>query len=109
MWVYLDALHGSRGIALLIHGASRGADRLADAWAKSRGVPVQSCPADWDAHGKSAGPMRDTVMLVDYCPTLVLAFPGGRGTANLVKKAREYGVPVIDAEEWRAAILAQPD
>lgn len=30
MAIYLDAIHGSRGIALLIHGASRGADRLAD-------------------------------------------------------------------------------
>lgn len=109
MAIYLDALHGSRGIALLIHGASRGADELADAWARSRCVPVQSCPADWDAHGRSAGPIRDTVMLVDHCPTLVLAFPGGRGTANIVKKAREYGIPVIEEATWRAAMLAQTD
>jgi hypothetical protein len=109
MAIYLDALHGSREIALLIHGASRGADELADAWAKSRGVPVQSCPADWDAHGRSAGPIRDTIMLVDHCPTLMLAFPGGRGTANMVKKAREYGVPVIEEATWRAAMLAQTD
>jgi hypothetical protein len=109
MALYLDAIHGSRGIALVVHGASRGADRLAEAWAKARGVPVQSCPADWEMHGRSAGPIRDTVMLVDHCPTLVLAFPGGRGTANMVKKAREYGVQVIEEATWRAAMRAQTD
>jgi hypothetical protein len=109
MAIYLEALHGSRGIALLIHGASRGAEKLADAWAKARGVPVQSCPADWKAHGRSAGPIRDTVMFADHRPTLVLAFPGGRGTANVVKKAGDYGVPVMQEAAWRAAMLAQTD
>lgn len=68
---------------------------------------MESCSADCDAHGKPAGPIRDMVMLVDHGPTLVLAFPGGRGTANLVKKGREDRVRVIDAQEWRAPILAQ--
>jgi hypothetical protein len=95
MAAYLEAIQSSRGIALLIHGGNRGADALADAWARAHGVPVQSCPADWKAHGKGAGPMRDTVMLVDHDPTLVLTFPGDRGTANLIKKARDYGLEII--------------
>ena len=44
MAAYLEAIHGSRGIALLIHGGSRGADALADAWARAHGVPVQALP-----------------------------------------------------------------
>lgn len=92
---FLEAIHSSRGVSLLIHGGSRGADALADAWARAHGVPVQSCPADWKAHGRSAGPIRNAAMFADHQPTLVVAFPGDRGTADIVKKARAAGVRVI--------------
>ena len=43
----LDSLHREMPIAELIHGAARGADSLAAAWAHSRGVPDRPFPADW--------------------------------------------------------------
>ena len=79
----LDRLHAARGFTLVIHGAAKGADSLADEWAKERGIEVQARPADWKKHGRAAGPIRNQEMLKEN-PQLVVAFPGGKGTANMV-------------------------
>jgi hypothetical protein len=57
--------------------------------------------ADWDSHGKAAGPMRNRTMLAGVnSPVsnadLLIAFKGGRGTADCVRQARELGIPVIE-------------
>lgn len=52
----LDRIHTESTICTLIHGAATGADSLADAWAKSRGVEVIACPADWSRHGEHDRP-----------------------------------------------------
>lgn len=49
----------------------------------------------WKDHGKAAGPIRNQLMLDDFKPDLVVAFPGGKGTADMVKKAQDAGVTVI--------------
>jgi hypothetical protein len=90
----LDTLHAERPVTELIHGAARGADRLAAAWAETRRIPALAFPADWERHGKSAGFLRNADMLRQGRPGVVLAFPGGRGTAHMVKLARKAGVPV---------------
>lgn len=80
----------------IIHGKAEGADDLADQWAVVNWVPIEEHPADWDKHGKAAGPIRNQEMLatgIDY----VIAFPGGRGTAHMKKIAEKAGVPVIEA------------
>lgn len=53
--------------------------------------------ADWSKYGKAAGPMRNQKMLDEYKPDLVVALPGGRGTADMVSRARVAGVEVIEA------------
>jgi hypothetical protein len=63
-------------------------------WAKDRGVEVLEFSADWKTHGKSAGPMRNRQMLNDGQPTAVVAFPGGRGTADMIRAAKAVGLPV---------------
>ena len=90
----LDAYHEARPVTLLIHGAARGADRLADDWALTRGVRIKYYGADRETHGKAAGHIRNREMLVDGKPDCVIAFPGGTGTANMVSQARSAGVPV---------------
>ena len=91
----LDKLHAETTICTLIHGAATGADTLADSWAKSRGVEVIACPADWSRHGRAAGPIRNKAMLTDHAPELLVAFPGGRGTANMIGQARAAGLKII--------------
>lgn len=96
----LDRIAADRGpIEVLIHGAARGADTLAHLWAEMRGIPVASFPADWDRHGRSAGAIRNGQMLTEGRPDLVVAFPGGNGTANMVRQSRERGVEVIKVDE----------
>jgi hypothetical protein len=94
VWATLDRLHAARGIAAIIQGAADGADRWAAEWGWERGIRVCSFPADWKAHGKAAGPIRNKQMLDEAKPDGVVAFPGGSGTANMVRQARAAGVPV---------------
>lgn len=90
----LDLLHEQRSIILIIHGAARGADSLADDWANARGIAVKWYRADWQAYGKLAGPIRNRQMLEDGKPDGVVAFPGGAGTANMIKLAKAAGLIV---------------
>jgi len=82
------------GIDVVIHGAARGADSLADRWARERGKPTLPFPADWHLNGRAAGPIRNQRMLDEGKPNIVIAFPGGRGTADMVRRARAAGIPV---------------
>lgn len=65
-------------------------------YAEERGIPVRAFPADWTTHGKAAGPIRNSQMLKDGQPDLVVAFlgPNSRGTANMISQAEKAGVPV---------------
>jgi len=81
---------------LVIHGAARGADECAWRWACRSFVPDKAFPADWKKHGRAAGPIRNQKMLDEGKPDLVVAFPGGRGTADMVARARSAGVLVIE-------------
>lgn len=72
---------------VIITGCAGGADRLARQWANSHGVPLKVFKADWTAHGRAAGPKRNQRMLDEGQPDFVLAFPGGRGTADMVRRA----------------------
>jgi hypothetical protein len=90
----LDEAHSEFKVTLVIHGAARGADRLAGEWARARSIPVQEFPANWTQHDKAAGYIRNEQMLREGRPQLVLALPGGRGTAHMVQIAKKAGVPV---------------
>lgn len=91
----LDALIPEEGPSklVLIHGGCTGADTVAQCWAEARGVHQNIHEADWQRHGRAAGPIRNQAM-VDSKPDLVLAFPGRRGTADMVRRAKLAGVPV---------------
>jgi hypothetical protein len=90
----LDAVHAKHTITLLIEGGAKGADRLARDWATLRGVPFVTEKALWDQYGNAAGVLRNAAMLVKQRPDAVVAFPGGRGTADMVARARAAGLPV---------------
>lgn len=93
----LDALTNDRGApALVIHGNAPGADTLGGEWAYARGIKQNLFSADWIRHGRAAGPIRNQRMIDDGKPDLVIAFPGGRGTADMVRRARAAGVEVVE-------------
>ena len=80
----------------IISGDACGADWLARAWAKYTGRKYEGYPADWKKHGKRAGPIRNQQMLDEGKPDIVVAFPGGTGTADMVRRAKKAGVEVIE-------------
>jgi len=88
----LEALYPKMGA--LMSGGAPGADTLAWDWSWTRGLHCERYLADWKAHGPAAGPIRNQRMLDEGKPDLVLAFPGGRGTADMIRRARAAGVEV---------------
>lgn len=78
----------------IIHGGARGADALAREWAFMYGCLEDEFTANWKRYGNAAGPIRNQQMLDEGKPDLVVAFPGGRGTADMVKRAQKAGVKV---------------
>jgi hypothetical protein len=86
---------GGKKITSIVHGAARGADTLAARWAEKRGIPARAFPANWELHGRAAGHVRNKDMLLTGKPRIVIAFPGGRGTANMMQQARQAGVNVV--------------
>lgn len=94
----MDLLERSLGCpALIIHGGAKGADAMAEEWANRREIAVMAYPANWKLLGRSAGPIRNQRMLDEGQPDLVIAFPGGRGTADMVRRAHLAGTQVIEA------------
>lgn len=88
---------------IIIHGAARGADTLGKFVAERLGLKVindgKGFPADWKRYGRSAGPIRNQLMIDKGNPDLVLAFheniAESRGTRDMVARASGAGVKVI--------------
>lgn len=103
VWRYLEdyapAELGAR-IGVLIHGGATGADEAAAHWAAraaADGVKAVEFKANWRKYGKRAGPLRNQRMLAEGKPDAVIAFAGGRGTADMVARAEACGIRVIRA------------
>ncbi len=96
LYTELDRIHAQTPIACIIEGGAKGADYLAARWSAKKGLDHHArYPADWALHGKAAGPMRNQKMLDEGKPDLVVAFPGGRGTADMVQRAKKAGIKTI--------------
>lgn len=80
----------------IVEGGAHGADELAHGWAIGHGAACESYSADWKTYGRAAGPIRNQAML-DAGVDLVVAFPGGRGTEDMVRRAHSAGVKVVRA------------
>lgn len=81
---------------LIITGMARGADIAGYDWAVANRAQIAEFPADWGRYGAAAGPIRNKQMLDEGVPDLVVAFPGGKGTENMKKQARNTGVEVME-------------
>lgn len=99
----LDALHKEDPIVSLAHGGAKGADALAAKWGHKNKVLVIPFVAEWLLYGGRAGPMRNRLMLEKSEPDVLVAFPGGRGTADCVRQARKMGIRVHHALDLEGA------
>jgi len=93
-WDSLEALHKVTPITEVVCGGAEGADEYGRQWAILNDIPVKMFPANWDQHGKSAGPIRNREM-AEYADAVVL-FPGGKGTQSMCENAVKHGLSIYD-------------
>lgn len=95
---WMDKALEHYGTVEVIEGEANGADFLSRVWAVYRGVPFHPFPAQWRVGGQynpHAGPERNQRMLDEGRPGLVMAFPGGRGTDDMVTRSLNAGIQVL--------------
>ena len=81
---------------VIVHGGARGADSIAGEVAKEvLGKEVIVHSANWSKYGRAAGPIRNKEMLDSHPIRLVIAFAGGNGTQDMVRRARQANIPVV--------------
>lgn len=92
----LSAAVKHHNVTHVIHGDARGADKLCGEWAAKHGLAEVRVSANWAFYDKAAGPIRNAWM-AELNPDLLLAFPGGTGTMNMVEQAHRFNIVVVDA------------
>lgn len=97
-WEYLETTlnHALKWwkLTTIITGGARGADSMAHTWAVNNKLQTLVLKADWNGMGRAAGMIRNKKML-EQGPDIVIAFPGGTGTENMITISRAAGVPVF--------------
>lgn len=82
-------------IAEVVSGCAEGVDRTAMYLAINAGLMVRRFPADWNAHGKAAGPIRNNQM-AEYADALIAIWDGSsRGTKHMIEAAKKRGLKVF--------------
>ena len=94
----LDMIHMVNNITEVIEGGANGADFIGASWAKTKGIPTKTIQADWAKHGRKSGPIRNIAMLKEN-PHIVIAFAGGKGTAHMIKIAKEKGTLIYEPKQ----------
>lgn len=82
---------------VIVSGGARGADALGERYAKERGYTLEIYKADWTRLGKAAGFARNTEMA--RIADALVAFPGGNGTAHMIRTARDRNLKVRVIED----------
>lgn len=80
---------------VIISGHASGADALGERYAQERGFQLETFPADWKAHGRAAGPIRNARMA--SAVNALIAFWDGksRGTKNMIETAKNHNLKVV--------------
>lgn len=108
MRVLVEAVRDSGfDISEVVSGGASGADSLAIYYANANGIPLRLFKADWKHLGRVAGPLRNREM-AQYAEA-VIALPGGRGTADMVRNARMFGLKVYEVSDPADSLLLEAE
>src|SRR5215203_4448097 len=91
----LDTLNWQRHIDAILQGGATGADELARNWAERRRVRIRTYISGKTSGGRSSWSKGNQRMVDEGRPDLVVAFPGVRRTADLVRRAKDACVTVL--------------
>jgi len=78
----------------VVSGGARGADNLAEIWAKEHDIEMVVLKPDWQKYGKGAGIMRNTDIVNGSTHIVAFVMPTSRGTWDTIRKAQKKGIPV---------------
>lgn len=79
----------------VVSGGAQGVDSCGESLAELSGLPVKVFRADWNKHGKAAGPIRNREM-AKYADALVAVWDGqSSGTKNMIDEMKALGKPVF--------------
>jgi hypothetical protein len=90
----LDGFHAVKPITVIIEGGASGADCYAAEWSDENQTALETYRANWRDFGRAGGPQRNQRMIDQGKPDYVVAFPGGRGTADMIRRAKKAGIEV---------------
>lgn len=92
-------------ITEVVSGVARGVDALGERYAADNGIPTRRFPANWNEHGRAAGPIRNGEM-AKYADALTALWDGqSRGTRDMLHKAYSHGLAIYlartdDGDDW---------
>lgn len=103
LFAVLDQIHRLRIVTKVVQGGASGADSLAARWAMQNQIEVETIPARWEMYGPKAGHLRNHAMAGRLCYYRAtgekvggVAFPGGKGTANMVQILKSKSITVME-------------
>lgn len=90
-------------ITEVVCGMAIGVDKLGEQWAIANNIPVKEMPANWNAHGKAAGPIRNRQM-AEYADAAVIIWDGvSDGSRNMVnemiRKKKPYYLALTESKD----------
>jgi hypothetical protein len=90
----IDCMAEGIDISEVVCGCAIGVDDIGRRWAEDHGITVVEFPANWDLHGRSAGPIRNRLM-ADYADSLIAVWDGeSKGTQNMIDTMKKLGKTV---------------
>ena len=104
VWKALDVFHRAFEIYEVIDGEctsnkKQNPDNHAHQWAAFNKIKSSRFPADWKKYGRAAGPIRNRLMLKEN-PYLVIGFPGGYGTKDMLDIAFAEGIKTVEISDF---------
>lgn len=97
-WPYDPCGKSAKSYLEIISGMATGADTLAVEFARHFNLKLHEFSADWKRYRNGAGHIRNQKMIDEGKPKLGIAFPGGTGTADMIKRLKFEGIPVREIQ-----------
>lgn len=80
----------------IVSGGAYGVDNAGERYAKQYRIKLRTFPADWDKHGRAAGPIRNKEM-ANYGDQLLLIWNGkSKGSRSMKEEMQKLGKPVFE-------------
>jgi hypothetical protein len=86
---------GEFKITEIVSGGANGIDNCGEKFAKKYKIPLKRFPADWNTHGKAAGPIRNRQM-AEYADALLAIHHNSKGTQNMIAHMIKFKKPFFE-------------